>query len=740
MLALYAGTLGTSAALLFALQPMVGKMLLPLLGGAPAVWNTCLMFFQTTLLAGYLYAHLVAQRLGPRAQAIVHLGLVGAAALTLPIAVRAAGPPGPRPSLWLLGVLTATAGAPFLALAATAPLLQRWFAAAAHPAARDPFFLYAASNAGSLLALAAYPAVVERHLPSAAQAWWWAWGYGAFVASTALCAWGFVRARPAAPSPPPGAAPAAPGAPPDAAPATGSWPERLGWGALAAVPSSLLLSVTAHATTNIAAAPLLWVVPLGLYLATFVLAFARTPPPRRAVRALAAPAAVAVTLALLGLGPRTAGLALAIHTGAFFVLALACHGELAGRRPGVARLTEFYLWLAIGGAVGGAFNALAAPVLFASLAEYPLGVVAACLVLPSVSAVVARPGDWRRDVAWAAGILAYVVVMQRALPSLDVEAESFMALLVSLGLPLALTTLVWPRARRFGLCLGAVLLAGAWPPSDRLAHAERNFFGQVATTLDPGGRYRQFVHGDTLHGAQALDPARRREPLAYFHPSGPIGQVFADLDARQAVRRVAVVGLGVGTLAAYGRPGQRWTFYEINPAVDRLARDATRFTYLQDSAAAWDVVLGDGRLGLAAARDGEFDVIVLDAFTSDALPVHLLTVEAVDLYLAKLAPGGLLVVDVSNRYLDLAAVLAAVAAARELDGLWWHHRATPAERARHVVDSAWGVVARRPAPLDALRADPRWQPLAPRPEVRPWTDQYSSLVGAWRARPSGAGP
>ncbi len=733
MLTLYATAMLLSAALLFLVQPMFGKMALPLFGGAAAVWNTCMVFFQTALLAAYLYAHLLTARLRPRAQALVHAALVLSVLAALPIGLRSGSlePGGGFTASLLLG-LALSVGAPFFALATTAPLLQHWFAALPAAGGPSPFSLYAVSNAGSLAALAAYPLVVERHFAVETQIRVFTWAYVAFAVLIIACAVSIARADQPAPSAHHPPAPDPAGQAVDEP--RGVTRRRLVWVALAAAPSTLLLSVTAHATTNLAPSPLLWTVPLALYLLTFILAFARPSPSPRLARAVAPAAALAVATSLLAVSTRPVWAVLALHLGAFFLLSLACHVELARRRPAPARLTEYYVCLSAGGALGGAFNALAAPRLFTSLAEYPIGLALACFVLPNAAFVPSGRTSWRRDLAWALGILAFSAAAARLLPRAGVELGSLVASLVAVGLPLAACALVWPYAQRFALGLGAVLLAGAWSPAGHVLHAERNFFGVVTATLDATGRYRQLVHGDTVHGAQALDPLRRREALAYYHATGPIGRVLDDLNGRGAAGRVAVVGLGIGSLAAYGRPGQQWTFYEINPAVERLATNAGLFTYLADCEAAWDVVLGDGRLALARAPDHVFDAIVLDAFASDVIPVHLVTAEAVDLYLRKLKPGGVLAFHISNRYLDLGPVLAALAERRGLDGAWMHHRTTAAEQAQQVLDSTWVVASADGTALAGLRRDERWQRLATRPGVAAWTDGYSNLFAAlkWR--------
>jgi hypothetical protein len=762
MLALSATASFLSALLLFLLQPMFARMVLPRLGGAPAVWSTAMVCYQVTLLLGYGYAHLATGCLGARRQALLHVVLLGAAALALPIAIpaRVTPPVEASPIPWLLWLFAVSAAVPFFALSATGPVLQAWLASSGHPRARDPYPLYAVGNLGSVLALLAYPLVVERWLALADQSRAWASGYLALwllVGATAVAL--FRSSRPAdsrvatiEPRPSgsdgaggePGAGNAATGTGPDAASGALTAARRVRWALLAFVPSSLVLSVTTVLSTDLAPVPLLWVVPLALYLVTWSVAFARRPPLPHRLAVEALPLAVlSAVLVLVSRAREPLLLVGPLHLAAFGVAALVCHGELARDRPHPRYLTEFYGWVAVGGALGGAFTALVAPRVFSSVVEYPLVLVLATL-LP------ARPGtawEGRRqrvlDFALPLALGSLTAVLVHGLAPRSGTPSSAPGLL--LGAALLVVLAFSRRPLRFALGLAVLLVVGGLRPGreGRLLYTERSFFGISRVTVDPTGRYRLLLHGTTLHGMQALDPERRREPLAYFARTGPLGDLFGAIGGTARTRAVAVVGLGAGSLACYGRPGEHWTFYEIDPVVVRIAAESGYFTFLRDCPPEHRVVLGDARLMLAQAPDQGYGLIVLDAYSSDAPPMHLLTLEAVRLYVRKLAPGGVLTFNVSNRHLDLVPVLAAVGQAA---GLSTRARAdaavTPAERERGKTESRWLVMTRRGEDLVALDRDARWQPARGRPGAAPWTDDRASLLDAWawpEARPGAPG-
>lgn len=740
MMRLYAATLFVSAMLLFIVEPMVGKMILPTFGGTPAVWNACMVFFQAMLLAGYAYAHASTAWLGVRRQAALHLGLLLVPLVVLPIDLAGNySPAAGDPTFWLLGRLLIYVGLPFFVISSTAPLLQKWFAATDDPAAKDPYFLYAASNVGSLLALLGYPLVIERALALDEQSRIWTIGYGLLILLAVMCAVVMWRStRRSCPTVAPDEAS------PDAqrcdtqtpVPTSRPWAERLWWVFLAAVPSSLMLGVTTHMTTNMAAVPLLWVIPLAMYLLTFVLVFARRPilPHAWMVRLL--PFALLMVVPLLFISfEGNEYRSLAAHLLLFFLVAMVCHGELARCRPDVSRLTEFYLLMSVGGMVGGLFNALVAPQVFNTVLEYPLAMCAACFAIPSPAGSASSPHARRMDLVAPAGVavLAGLLALVMYTTSLG---HSGLAMLIMAGLLCMVCFALKDRPIRFGLAcaaaMGALIMVSD-VQAGRLLHVERNFFGVKKVIIDPTGSFRAMVHGTTCHGIQRTDPGRANEPLAYYHRSGPIGDIFATANRAGPLTNVGIIGLGGGSLAAYAEPGQHFTFYEIDPAVERIARDRRYFTFLSDCRGTCDVVLGDGRLTMATAPDHHFDMIVLDAFSSDAIPTHLLTRQAVAMYLSKLKPGGLLAFHVSSRFFTFEPLLANVAVSEELACLT---RADFRPTQTKIGDGRMGsqyLVMSKPGPTLALLSEmPGWRQPTGRIGLPVWTDQYCDVLALFK--------
>ncbi|OYX36447.1 MAG: spermidine synthase [Caulobacterales bacterium 32-69-10] len=716
---LFAGAVFMSAALVFLVEPMMGKLILPLLGGSPAVWNTSLAFFQIALLVGYAYAHGLQRWIrSVRAQAVIHVAVLLAAALTLPLrlsAVMGEPPAAGMPALWLMGMLTLSIGAPFAALSATAPLLQAWYART-RGGEQNPYVLYAASNLGSLLALLAYPAIVEPLLTLSAQRGLWSGGYGLFV----LLAGGLALfvARTGGDAPVKAVVRTAPT----------PWGDRLVWVALAAVPSSLMLGTTSHITTDVASAPFLWVAPLGLYLLTFVIAFQARPLINRE-RALLwqAPAACACVV-LLPFPGGSWPLQLSVHLVAFFLTALVCHQALAARRPAPEKLTEFYLLMSVGGVIGGGFNAFLAPMLFNYVWEYPIALALAGLARPWGTG---RPRRW--EIAALAGGLAAAAVAL-ALGNLPEPGSAFA--FAALAVALSAAFLLRDRGPMFAGLLAAALLAGELGADFlNVVDLRRSFFGvhKVTDMVDPAMRpVRLLFNGTTVHGAQMRPPANVCQPMSYYSPHTPIGQVFTALTAPGAPPlRIGTVGLGAGAVAAFTRPGDSLRFFEIDPAVLAVARDSGSFSYLTTCAhGAVDYRLGDARLTLAREPAGAFDLLLIDAFSSDAVPTHLLTVEAMRSYLDKLAPGGVLLLHLTNRNLELTGPAAAVA--REIGAASLQQLFTPTRQmgpSPEVTPSGVMMLARTEADLARFKADPRWTATDPGGS-RPWSDDYTNILGA----------
>ena len=751
MALLYSATSFLAAALLFSIQPMIGKRVLPFLGGTPAVWTACLVFFQAALLGGYSLAHLLATN----ARRLVSWGVFLGIALVLvvgvleqPIARLASGGPALAdarlPALALLALLAGSA-LPLVAVSAAAPLLQAWFATTRHPRAHDPYFLYAASNTGSLIALVAYPFVIEPAFGLADQERGWRLGF--FIAALMILTCGALALSRKAEE---GIfSESANGPPPDAAPAVAQVARRL---LLVFIPSLWLPGLTTYLTTDLASIPLFWTLPLALYLLGFIVAFARRGQTvvRAATRVL--PYAAAAWALVMSAG-FTHLIWIPLHLFVFFAGTVVCVGALVRERPHARQATAFYLTLAVGGLMGSLFAALAAPLLFNRVIEYPAAVILGCAVVPS-----ARFGwkEWsRRDLMSILGppIVVFLIVALLTTNRAGLADSGWGALGVMLAAGVGFHACVTARRRpiRFALVLAGVLAAsGLAPgPSGGLLHIERSFFGVVRVTEDAASTAHRLFLGSTLHGQQSLDPSLSLEPSTYFTRGGPVGRVFQALGPRihRARARVAVVGLGAGTLAAYAAPGELWRFHEIDPMVARIAADPSDFSYLRDCPGSVETILGDARLRIAEAADHAYSLIVLDAFSSDATPVHLLTREAIRLYRSKLAPGGLLMFNLTNRYVDLDTIMARQAQDAGLAyRACYDFQVSDVEKQRGKQPSIWGIMAETEADLGPLAVDGRWLKGAPRTGARAWTDDFSDLASyliltpiGRRARAGGSG-
>ena len=740
----FTATVFLGSFLLFLVQPLFARMLLPVMGGAPAVWATALVFYQGALLAGYAYAHLLG-RLPLRHQLAIHLGLLALAMLTLPLAVAPAdmgGRTGGAVALALIGLMAVSVGPVFLLVSAQAPLLQAWFARAPDRAAASPYFLYAASNAGSLLGLVAYPFLLEPFTGLALQSALWSGLYALLTFAVGIS--GLIVLRRG--ERPPAIASDWSGANP--APVT--WARRLRWMLLAAVPSGLLVSTTNHITTDIMAMPLLWVGPLALYLLSFVLVFSRAGPAvARAASLLAPPLLIlfgAAALVMLGRAATAYGLASLLL---LFLLCLALHGALARDRPPPARLTEFYLVMSAGGALGGVLTALVAPLVFDWTWEHPLLLLAAALLIP------ARPLSSGLTRAWASRG-AGGRILRVALPPLSllvswwlggalnlVSPSSWMvaglvaiafAALLAVGRPLAFT---WHLTM-------LMLAVGGWKQLD-ISLTEgartRSFFGIYTIENVQSLRIRRLLHGTTMHGIQSLDPAFETEPMSYYGRGSGVGLALAAAPQLFGPgARIGFVGLGTGTLSCHALEGQQWTAFEIDPAMVALARDPRAFTYLARCAPAMDIVVGDARLRLAEGPEARFDLLAVDAFSSDAIPLHLMTVEAFATYWRALAPDGVLLLHISNRFLDLEPVVAANARALGLEARSFRHTPgpdAPGGRRAHAT-SHWVALARSPVQMQRFveaTAAEDWRMLAEPAGVAPWTDDRASILPVLKPLP-----
>ncbi|MCV0383271.1 MAG: fused MFS/spermidine synthase [Erythrobacter sp.] len=706
--------------LLFLVQPLVARMALPRLGGAPAVWNSAMLVYQALLLGGYAYAHALS-RLALRRQFAVHLALLLIAGLTLPISLADLAPPAEGwETLWVPLLLLLTIGPVFFAVSAQAPLIQRWYAA--DRAAGDPYWLYAASNLGSFAGLLAYPLLLEPNLSLAGQSRVWSVGYGILVLLVALVAWCRRDADTGAAEPV----------------AENPAPEPIGrrrivlWLALSAVPSGLMLSTTMHLTTDIVAMPLLWVMPLGLYLLSFVFAFNER---SHLGYALARSAPIILLLAggmaMVGRGGGAASTAFATLL-MLFVVAVALHRRLYAERPSPERLTLFYLVMSAGGALGGLFTAIVAPVVFDWTWEHPLLVLAAAALLPGgpllgwAERLHVRTGKGRvAIIGILIAVIALALLLYRAVLAQDDLAV--LGLMVAIS---ALSLLLIGQRLAFVAALLALMLGrGGF---DTIGSAfegmrERSYFGTYAVRENEMPGLRGLTHGTTLHGLQFADPERAREPTTYYTRTSGVGLALDNSVALAGPQaRIGVIGLGVGTLACYRAPGQAYEFFEIDPAIVAHSRDGT-FTYLRDCAPDAAIHVGDARLELETMGAARFDILVLDAFSSDSIPLHLFTREAFGIYRRAIDADGLLLVHISSRYVDLQPMIAGLARA---NGMQAAIREDLEVYATGASPSIWVALSPDPATMAALRetgGPGAWEDLPPPPD-RVWTDDFASIL------------
>lgn len=734
VLIVYTAAIFVSALLLFSVQPLFTKMVLPRLGGSPAVWSVAMVFFQSLLLGGYAYAHFLMQLRNRALPVAIHLVLLAVAMLTLPLSISSGwgDPPNSGYAFWLLGLFAVSIGLPFFALAANNPLLQAWFVRTGHPNGPDPYFLYASSNIGSFLALLSYPVLLEPVFTLRTQNLIWTGGYGLLIVLIATCGVLLLRAPANA---------AALNMPADDAEAPApSWILRARWIFLAAVPSGLLIAVTAHISTDVAAAPLLWVLPLSLYLLTWVLVFQSRPLLPHKFMLMLQPLAIMGVILLLAIGiDQNLLLTLGGHQLCFFIIAMACHGELARTRPAAKHLTGFYVALSFGGMVGGLFAGLIAPFTFSWIAEYPILVALAVLCRPPAEE---RWPKWSR---WFWPLLAIIAVALIA-PSYSsgkiftwLETNRVYVIgavaVVSMILAILLKADRWKLAAVVTL---ALVLIRMYPSDDGRVETVRSFFGVHKIVVTPNGQYHVLMHGTTIHGAEKFrnddgtPVTGQPEPITYYHKDGGIGQAITAIRERKgAPLRVAVIGLGSGTLVCAAEPGEDWKFFEIDQTMVDTARDPKYFTYIQSCQPALEPVIGDARLTFAREPDGVYDLIIVDAYSSDAIPIHLATEEAMEIYKSKLAPHGAVVMHVSNRHLELSSVVVGIADANDMKS--WVYSEDSGRDNEYIFSTSVVASARDEADVGKLASSGQWAMTEAEDNQRVWTDDYSNVLGAvWR--------
>ncbi len=717
-LALFSTTIFLSAALLFCLEPMFSKMVLPVLGGTAAVWSVAMVVFQGLLLAGYLYAHLLTRYLSLTRAALVHVAVLVIAMISLPIAIAGgfAAPPETGVSFWLIVLFLASVGLPCFALSANAPLLQAWYARSDPGQATNAYLLYGASNFGSFAILLAYPFLIEPFFGLSQQSHLWSAFYIALVLAIAGCGAFALRAPKKF----------------AATPALSAriaivWRDKLAWATLGFIPSGLLVAVTAHIATDVASAPLLWIVPLALYLLSFVFAFSDRPLLSSGAMLAAQPfTAALLIILLLWTGEINWGLTLFGHLAAFFVTAMVCQSELYRRRPAPAELTQFYVWMSLGGVMGGSFAALIAPQIFTTVLEYPLLAFGALLVRPDIW--MTPRAVWLKDTAF---VVFIAVLLSAAFFVSDARVAVFALAVMALAGVMAFQGR--HPARLVGIAALLLVATSLYDPSQSIVYRARSFYGVYKAVDVENGKFRVLYHGTTAHGAEQLRDDKGRvlttapDPLTYYYRGGPFAEALRAVRAANGNRlsRVALVGLGVGALSCYAKPDEAWTFYELDPLIVDIASDTNLFRTVSTCAPHVATVIGDGRLTLRDARPG-IDLLILDIFSSDSVPVHMLTSEAFALYRSRLAAHGAIAFNISNKNMALADVVAASAAANAMITAVRRDTTPPAATLHLKAEIA--VVTSSLADMKALKLGPGWRIVTPK--VRAWTDDYSDIIGA----------
>ena len=728
---LFAGTLFVSASLMFVLQPLFGKILLPLLGGSPAVWNTCMVFYQTILFLGYLYAHIISSRFKPSRQIQLHSVVILLSFLALPLALpeNTVPPTESDPTIWIVWTLLIAIGLPLFVVSTTSPLIQKWFASIKHRNSDDPYFLYAASNAGSLIALISYPFIIEPHMDLSAQKTDWSLGYILLCLLIAACATLLYKSK-AQHTPTEAIA-----TPADIKLNVG---QQLHWLALAFVPSSLLLGLTNFISTDIASVPLLWIIPLTVYLLSFIIVFSTWHDAIHPIIVKIQPFILIpfITYAFINPADLPYWMYLILHVIAFFFAVMVCHGELSKHRPSTQYLTQFYLIMSFGGMLGGMFNTFVAPFIFNGIYEYPLMIIAALLLRPWSTTPSLKSA--LLQLIWPASLIVIGLILYASISDL---LQYFDIIVISLIVLTIISFLLRSKPITFAFSTGAIifLALGLHGLSSHTLYQERTFFGVLAVResvlTDEKGQdetYHELFHGTTKHGAQRLPEDLQKTPLTYYSRPGPMGQLFKEFDAKNQNWNIGVVGLGAGALTCYAKESQQWTLYEIDPLVVDIASRPEYFTYMKLCAHQSTMRIGDARLSIDKELDGHFDLLIMDAFSSDSVPTHLITKEALDIYFKKLKPNGILAFHITNRHLALKKVLSIHAEQMHLAALIQEYK--PQNPPPLVVATDWVVMAKKSDTLSPLSLSQlgNWEKMPLYFDMKAWTDDFTNIVSIWK--------
>lgn len=709
-LTIYSLTIFLSAFLIFSLQPFFSKMILPLLGGTSSVWNTAMVFFQAVLLAGYTYAHLSSKYLKLRHQIILHIFLLILCTVFLPITLRENNVfTKSDPILWQLMLMFGTIGGPYFVLSASAPLLQKWFGSSDHEKSDNPYFLYAISNIGSMGSLLAYPVLIERLMTLTLQGKLWTYGYyllTVLIVMVAAYVWNYKiipeddsneikRIR---------------------------FSEKLLWIFYAFIPSSLMLGITTLITTDLASVPLFWVVPLAIYLGTFIIAFSERQFLTAGKLRLTALYIICLLMYLfmtnLNLGKVTL---ISFYLISFYILAQYAHCKLFDLRPNTKNLTIFYLYTSLGGVLGGVFNGILAPKLFTVPAEL-------CIPLIMLAVLNIR----KIDLDSVPKFFSYKIFRYLLIPVLTVVALVFNdpGLEIIFGFIFLLCIIYSiknPVLFAWNITITLLLFPPlGWNLSKNLLFRERNYFGILSIKQD--GNIRRFLHGTTLHGAQPLNDADKLVPITYYHPMGPVGDIFALLNLFPFPQKVAVLGLGVGSVACYKAPERSFDFYEIDPNVVKLAEDRKYFTYLKDCGSPYSVIVGDARLKIAEQEDKKYDLVFVDTFSSDNIPVHIMTKEAFEIYFKKIKENGILSIHISNRFLELRPVVSSIAKELGLEVKIKEDRRNEVPGSNiPYFKSTYVIMSKSKNSIARLDEHLNWFPYEGK-AVQPWTDEYVNIL------------